>query len=44
MNTDRRDTAVVFMDPQNYHGCPAGAVRKLVPADKRLAWHDRTPV
>jgi 2,4-dienoyl-CoA reductase-like NADH-dependent reductase (Old Yellow Enzyme family) len=23
MNTDRRDTEVVFIDPQNYHGCPA---------------------
>ena len=24
MNTDRRDNAVVFIDPQNYHGCPTG--------------------
>jgi len=24
MNTDRRDTAAVFIDRQNYHGCPAG--------------------
>ena len=24
MNTARRDTEVVFIDPQNYHGCPAG--------------------
>jgi hypothetical protein len=24
MNTDRRNTEVVFIEPQNYHGCPAG--------------------
>ena len=24
MNTDRRDTGVVMIDRQNYHGCPAG--------------------